>query len=131
MTEADARARIVLFLNPEVEPIIYAAELDILLDIARVVDRSGVRPSDSGWEETYNVNYAIAQGWLIKAGRLPDRYLFMDAGKMYSRNQYYEHCLELHKKFLMKSGIRAQPLVPDERLTTSLIENNAYAPYYV
>jgi hypothetical protein len=77
------------------------------------------------------VNYAIAQGWLVKAGRLPDRYLFMDAGKMYSRNQYYEHCLELHKKFLMKSGIRAQPLVPDERLATSLIENNAYAPYYV
>lgn len=130
MTEAEARARIELFLNPTEEPQIYAAELDVLLDIARRVDRSGVRPSDTAWEETYDVNYAIAQGWLVKAGRLAPRYLFMDAGKMYSRNQFYEHCIELHKKFLMRSGIQAVPLVPDERLATSLIENNAYAPYY-
>lgn len=130
MTEAEARARIELFLSPEVEPVIYAAELDVLLDIARRVDRNGVRPSDDGWTETYDVNYAVAQGWLVKSTRLAPRYLFMDAGKMYSRNQFYEHCLELHKKFLMRCGIQAVPLVPDERLTTSLIENNAYAPYY-
>jgi hypothetical protein len=130
VTEAEARARIELFLDPQTEPIIYAAELDILLDISRRVDRSGVRPSDTGWEETYDVNYAVAQGWLVKSTRLAPRYLFMDAGKMYSRNQFYDHCVALHKKFLMRCGIQAVPLVPDERLTTSLIENNAYAPYY-
>lgn len=131
MTEAEARARIELFLDVGTEPIIYAAEIDILVDMARRVDKSGVRPGDDAWEETYDVNYSVAQGWLVKASRLSNRYLFMDAGKMYSRNQYYEHCLELHRKFLMKSsGIQAVPLVPDDRLNIGLIESNAYAPYY-
>lgn len=130
MTEAEARARITLFLNPGTEPVLAAAEVDILVDIARKVDVNGVQPGDAAWTETYDVNYAVAQGWLVKAGRLADRYLFMDAGTMYSRQQYYDHCMKQHQKFLMKSGIQAQRLVPDQRLTIDLVPNNAYAPYY-
>lgn len=130
MTEAEARARIELYLDVNSDPIIYAGEVDVLVDISRRVDKNGLWPSDADWVGTYDVNYAVAQGWLVKAGRLAPRYLFMDAGKMFSRNQYYDHCLQLHRKFLMRSGVQAVPLVPDERLTLDMIENNAYAPYY-
>ncbi len=128
MTEAEARARIVLYLDPSVEPVIAAGEIDVLLDMSRRVDVSGVRPGDTNWEPTFDINYAVAQGWLVKASRLTERYLFMDAGKMFSRNQYYEHCMEMHKKFAMRAGVQAVPLVPSQQLL--LVENNAVAPYY-
>jgi hypothetical protein len=130
VTEAEARARITLFLNPGTEPVITSAEVDILVDIARKVDVNGVMPGDAAWVETYNVNLAVAQGWLVKAGRLADRYLFMDAGTMYSRQQYYDHCMKQYQKFSMRAGIQGLPLVPDQRLNVNLIPNNAYAPYY-
>lgn len=130
VTEAEARARITLFLNPGTEPVLAAAEVEILIDMARRVDVNGVEPGDASWEETYDVNYAVAQGWLVKAGRLADRYLFMDAGTMYSRQQYYDHCMKQHQKFLMRCGIQGVRLVPDERLSIFNIPNNAYAPYY-
>lgn len=130
MTEAEARARISLFLNPGTEPILTSAEVDILVAFSRRLDVNGVMPGDDAWVETYDVNYAVAQGWLVKAGRLADRYLFMDAGTMYSRQQYYDHCMKQHQKFLMRAGVQSVRLVPDERLNIDFIPNNAYAPYY-
>lgn len=128
MTEAEARARIVLFLDPSTEPVIAAGEIDVLVDMARRVDKNTVRPGDDGWTPTFDINYAVAQGWLVKASRVTERYLFMDAGKMFSRNQYYEHCMEMHRKFAMKAGVQAVPLVTADQLL--LVENNAVAPYY-
>jgi hypothetical protein len=130
VTEAEARARIELFLDTESEPILYAAELDVLVEMSRRVDRFGIYPDAVNWEETYDVNYAVSQGWLVKAGRLAPRYLFMDAGKMFSRQQFYDHCMQQAKKFAMRSGIKAIRLAPDERLTIDSIPNNAYAPFY-
>lgn len=130
MIEAEARARIVLFLDPETEPKLGAAELDLLLDIAKRVDENGVEPDLTGWTPTYDVNYAVAQGWLLKASRLAPRYLFMDQGKMFSRQQYFDHCMKLHRKFLMRAGIKAMKLVADDRLALDMVENNAIAPYY-
>lgn len=126
MTEAEARARIVLYLNPEIEPIIASGELDLLLDIAKMVDKNGIKPGDSSWTETYDWSYAVSQGWLIKATRLADRYLFMSGGKMLSRNQFYEHCIALHQKFANKSRFKALRLTPDPRLNLAMVPiNNA------
>jgi hypothetical protein len=130
MTEAEARARIVIFLNPETEPKLTTGEIDLLVDISKKVDINGVLPTDTSWTPTYNTNYAIAQGWLIKAGRLADRYLFMDQGKMFSRQQFFDHCMLLHRKFLMRAGIQGLRLVRDDRLNNALVENNAVAPFY-
>jgi len=126
MTEAEARARIVLYLNPEIEPIIASGELDLLLDIAKMVDKNGVKPGQTNWTETYDWSYAVSQGWLIKATRLADRYLFMSGGKMLSRNQFYEHCIALHGKFANKARFKALRLTPDPRLNLAMVPiNNA------
>jgi len=110
VTQAEARSRISIFCDATVEPVLGSEILDLLTTLAKEVDIFGVLPSDTSWTETYNVNYAAAQGWLIKASRLANRYLFMSGGKMFSRNQYYEHCMKQYRAYLMKAGIRATRL---------------------
>lgn len=130
MTEAEARARIGIYLDPETEPKLGTAELDLLLEMSQRVDVNGVAPGLTSWTPTYNIAYAVAQGWLIKASRLANRYLFMDQGKMFSRQQYFDHCMKMHSKFLMRAGIQGMRLAPDKRLPLDVVENNAIAPYY-
>lgn len=59
------------------------------------------------WNPTYDVNYAIAQAWLLKSGRLVGHYNFMTAGKMFSREQFYNHCMDQYKRYSNKSGLKA------------------------
>jgi len=113
MTEAEARARIISFCDAEREPVLSSADVDILVAISKSADKYGLLPTDTGWTPTWNINYATAQGWLLKATKLPDRYLFMSGGKMFSRNQFFEHCMVLYRRFLGKSGIRGIRLYPD------------------
>lgn len=58
------------------------------------------------WNPTYDINYAIAQGWLLKSTRLVGHYNFMANGKMLSRDQFYKHCVDTYKRFSSKSGIK-------------------------
>lgn len=73
---------------------------------------SGTAP----WNPTYDVNYAIAQGWLLKASRLVGHYNFMTGGKMLSREQFYEHCIKQYRLFSAKSGPKAFRLGMHEQL---------------
>jgi hypothetical protein len=107
MTEAEARARIIMFANATEEPALASEELDILLSMAKRVDTYTVLPSEVTWTPTWDLNYAIAQAWLVKAGKLSSRYLFMTGGKMLSRQQYYDHCMKMYHKFAMKAGVKA------------------------
>lgn len=110
MNLATATIRLTLFGETATEPVITSGEKTILLAMAVTADKYGVWPTDANWEQTYDVNYAIAQAWLLKASRLAPRYLFMSGGKMLSRNQYYDHCIKQYKAYSMKAGIRAQKL---------------------
>lgn len=124
MNEAETRARLVTFADVNVEPVLGSGDLDTVMDMARRVDIYGVMPSTSGWTETYDVNYAIAQCWLIKATRLANRYLFMSGGKMFSRNQFYEHCMALYKTFLSKSDLTGIKLGTGSALDIDQIPSN-------
>lgn len=127
VTEAEVRARISTFAAPDVEPVLTLADLEVVMDLSKRVDRYGVRPIDDGWEDTYDWNYAVAQCWFIKAGRVADRYLFMSGGKMFSRNQYYDHCMKLYHKFLAKADLKSISLETGGNL--ELIPNNWNGPY--
>lgn len=110
MNRTTAAARLTLFGETATEPVITSGEQSTLLDMAKTADKYGVWPTDSSWTQTYNVNFAIAQAWLLKSSRLAPRYLFMAGGKMLSRNQYYDHCIKQYKIYSLKAGVRAQKL---------------------
>jgi hypothetical protein len=90
------------------------------------MDRYGVEPSETSWAETWDCNYAAAQGWLLKAGRLASRYLFMSGGKMFSRQQFYDHCMDQYKTYLKKAPITAHRLSPGQTalITLGQVPNN-------
>ena len=125
MTRATALSRLQLFGEVATEPVISSGEQDTLLDMAKEADKYGVWPTDADWTETYNANYAIAQCWLLKSSRLAPRYLFMQGGKMLSRNQYYEHCMKQYHKYAMKAGVRSVKLSPTS-LGLDPIPNNTF-----
>lgn len=114
MTEAEARATITLLTDAGTEPVLASADLDYLLTLAKRADNFGVWPTETGWEETWDVNYAVAQGWLIRAGRLANRYLFMTGGKMFSRQQFYDHCMKMYRTYLSKSPMKVTRLIPED-----------------
>lgn len=126
MTEAEVRNRILVFADGEADPALTSADLDVLVASCKEVDRYQVWPTDAGWTPTYNVNRGIAQAWLLKASRLAERYLFMSGGKMFSRQQYFDHCMKQYKIYIGKSGVRALRLGMDP-LGLSNVPNNADA----
>lgn len=124
MTEAEALAYIGLYADAETDPVLTAGDLSLLLSLSRRVDQYGLPPGETDWEETYDVYYAVAQAWLVKAGRVANRYMFMTGGKMFSRQQYYDHCMQMYHKNLMKSPIKAYRLSPDQ-VWLGWVPNNA------
>jgi DUF971 family protein len=125
MTEAEVQGRIQIFGASDSEPVLNPADIEVIIAMSKRVDQYGVQPGDAAWEGTYDWNYAVAQAWLIKAGRLADRYLFMTGGKMLSRHQFYAHCMELHKKYLGRSTLSSLRLAPDRSLSLAQVPSNA------
>lgn len=123
MNRSTARARLTVFCPVGSEPVLESGEIETLLDIGRMRDQYGLDPETVGWEETYDASYVIAQAWLVKATRLADRYLFMVGGKMFSRQMFYDHCMKLYYRFLMKSPIRATRVGPPNPLLSEVPSN--------
>jgi len=129
MNEASTRARLSTFGDLNTEPVLGEADIQVILDMSRRLDINGVRPDTVGWEDTYDANYAVAQAWLIKSTRLANRYLFMAGGKMFSRNMFYEHCMELHRKFMGKAQLSAIRLASESGSRLEDIPNNWNSSY--
>lgn len=53
----------------DAEPTLTDTEVDELLGQSGVMDTNGIPPTDVGWDATYDLNAAAANGWLIKAAR--------------------------------------------------------------
>lgn len=114
MTEAELKTRIMIYSVGDCEPKITSEDLDMIVNQVKMVDKYGVLPTEATWENTYNVNLGISLAWQLKAGRTADRYLFMTGGKMFSRNQYYDHCLKQAKYFASKGRMLAERLGPEQ-----------------
>lgn len=123
MTEAEARARIITFANANEVPVLASSDIDVLMSMSRRVDKYEIQPGDPNWTPSWNIWYGVAQAWLLKSGRLTDRYLFMSGGKMLSRNQFYEHCMEQYRTYMRKAGITGIRLYPQDEVT-GVVPNN-------
>jgi len=53
----------------DIEPTLTEAELNSALTKNALTDAAGILPLATGWSETYDVNSAAAEAWLIKAAR--------------------------------------------------------------
>ncbi len=53
----------------DVEPTLTEPELEDILTTAALEDAAGLAPLNEEWSPTYDLNAAVARGWLIKAAR--------------------------------------------------------------
>lgn len=70
-------------------------DLDELVLVARRPDAEGRVDGDDGWEPTWALGVAAAEGWRWKAGRVADRVDFSADGTRLSRSQLVDHCLRM------------------------------------
>lgn len=99
LASTQARDRIARFTNATEYPELDADDLDELVMLARRSDADGVHFSDTDWTPTYDVYAAAALGWEIKAGKAAGDFRFAEDGQSFSREQVFEHCMQMAKTF--------------------------------
>jgi hypothetical protein len=110
MNEIEAKARIAELVAMNDEPQLASHDLDRLTELAARKDEYGRARGEAGWVPTWNIPYAAAKGWELKSTRLTTKFMFMSGGKMFSRNQMFEHCMQMARHFRGQQGIGSIPL---------------------
>ena len=90
--EADAFFQLKMKVAFDSFPELSLGELGVIFDSWRLVDRNGVAPGEDGWEPTYNMNAAAAEGWRVKAGKVSDQFRVQGDSQMFAREQVHRHC---------------------------------------
>jgi hypothetical protein len=99
MDEVTARAELSVMVGMSDVPTLRDDEFDLLVSFAKVSDEFGLRPSDTGWTPTFNLNRAAARGWKWKAGKITSAYDFQTDGQRFSRAQWFEHCMAMSQSY--------------------------------
>lgn len=86
----------------DTEPTLTATELDDLLAAAARSDDAGLSPDDVGWEPTYDLNAAAADGWLIKAGKASATVEVDPPGSGIYTSQVFENCRMMARSYAAK-----------------------------
>ena len=95
MTLAEATARLERMTASTVDPTLTDDEITDLLTAAARVDTDGLAPTDDDWTGTWDLNFAAAEGWRWKAGKVAERFAANLDGANLARQQIFEHCLAM------------------------------------
>lgn len=99
ITEPEALERITRMTAAAYEPVLDADDLADLVELAKRPDRYGVLPDDAEWAPTWDLNYAAAEGWSIKAGRASSDFTYSDDAGNYNRREVYDMCVDREKHY--------------------------------
>lgn len=87
----DAIARVGLKSDASSEPEVSQSELSELVLSSRVPDREGRLPDDDDYDETFDINRAVASVFDLKASRVAAKFDLNVDGQALSRSQQYQH----------------------------------------
>jgi hypothetical protein len=93
MDETAARTRLASMTAWETAPVLTDDEQDALLEMAKRADRYGRAPDATGWEATWDLNAAAAEGWGWKAAKVAHRFDFSLDQQSMKVSQPYDHCI--------------------------------------
>lgn len=99
LSEADALVRLKQMLQSDAEPSLMIDEVNDLLEFAKRADPDGLAPSDEGWDPSWDLNAAAAEGWRRKAGQVAGRFNVSLDGESLSRAQAFAHCLQMAERY--------------------------------
>lgn len=113
ITEAEALGRLRAMTAADTDPGLNVDELGLLLDGAKRADRFGVWPTVDGWEPTFDLDHAAAEGWRWKAGKTTSDYSANLDGAQLARNQRHDHCVKMAEEY--ENRVSATFSVPRDR----------------
>jgi hypothetical protein len=102
MEEAAARAKLEDMVAASTFPTLSTEQVDRLLAEAKRTDKDGHAPDDDDWSGLYDLNYAAAAGWRIKAGMTSNRHSFGSNQGNYNPEQVFEHCMKMADHYAAK-----------------------------
>jgi hypothetical protein len=85
-------------------PALDAAVLSAILDDYRVADADGLRPTDTGWTETWDLNLAAAEAWRRKAGLVAGDFSFSADDARYDKGAVLANMEKMVALWLAKSN---------------------------
>jgi hypothetical protein len=97
-----ARGLLAHMTSADTEPVLSDADLDLLLELARIPDSVGLAATDAGWTPTYDLNYAAAEGWRWKAGKAAASYAFSMDGESPERSFLMVRCEHMADRYSRK-----------------------------
>lgn len=104
MTEAEAREEIEILTAWESEPALSVDQVDTLVRKARRADVAGRAPTDEDWEPTWNLAYAIALGWQLKAGIAAGYFDRATFTRQMKESGIHKQCLAMAKEWKKKAA---------------------------
>jgi len=103
MTESELIDLLERITDSAVEPTLTTDDLDDLVGVAARADETGLYRGDTGWEPTWDVNAAAAEGWRRKAGKAATKFNFAEDSQRFDRSQIYQHCERQAETYANKS----------------------------
>ena len=122
MDDAEARARIAQRTAADREPTLTELELDDLVAAARRPDPAGLVFEDDGYVPTWDLNFAIAEGWGMKASKVAGDFDYSDDAGSYSRQQVFEMCKRQEADY-RKKILGSVPVSRHEPSSFVVVEN--------
>lgn len=104
MDAAAARARLERMVAWDTSPRLSADEVDQLLTLAARPDAAGRLALSEGWEPTYNLYAAAAEGWDWKAGKVAGDPDFSADGATISAGKVHKQCLDMADMYAKKAA---------------------------
>jgi hypothetical protein len=117
-TEA-ARDRLARMVAATTAPTLDDDALDTLLTTAARVDRDGHTADTDGWEPTYDLNAAAAEGWRWKAAAAAATVDVTTDGTHLRRAQVHEHCLKMAAHYTARISTQVAISTLDEAWITA------------
>lgn len=91
---ADAVARVTLKSDASSEPEVTQNEVTQLALASRTADAAGLLPSEDDYEETYDINRAVAQVYDLKATRTAGKFDLTVDNQALARSQQHAHFVQ-------------------------------------
>lgn len=113
MLKEVAIARLQRMVAYDVDPQLAALDLEYLLNQARRVDDNGRVYTDPDWVATYNLNFAAARGWELKAAKCSNRFNFSSDVNSFQRKQTFDNCIKMAETYNKRGGNTTMELSAD------------------
>lgn len=110
MDHDQAKAKLSRMVAATEDPILDDDALEELLTGALITDPQGRLPNETGYIETWDLNFAAASGWDEKAGKASGRFGFSEDSQTFNRQQVFDHCERMARRY--RSGAQLVPTHP-------------------